>query len=706
MDISQDDRIKQLKAFDDTKSGVKGLIDAAVGGPLVIPKIFIRPPDELAEDLELSGTTLHVPVIDLNGVNDTGSTPREKIVQEVKQASEKWGFFQVVNHGIPIKVLQEMLNGVCEFNEQDVEVKKRYYSRDPNKSVKFNSNYDLYMSRSANWRDTLAIYMLNSYDVDPQLLPSVCRDAIVEYLIHLKKVVDTLFELLSEALGLETNHLKRLECEKGRALVCNYYPACPMPEQTLGMSKHTDASFITVGGLQVLHENQWADVEPIHGALIVNIGDLLQILSNDKFKSVIHRAHGNASQTRTSVACFLDGVVTPPKVYGPIKELITKGSPQMYTEFTVSDYLSKFFSRGLDEKSGLKHRSMDISQDDRIEQLKAFDDTKLGVKGVVDAAVGGPLVIPKIFIRPPDELAEDLELPEQVYKFPEKIVQEVKQAAENWGFFQVVNHGMPIEVLQEMLNGVREFNEQDVEVKKSYYSRDPERKVKFNSNYDLYMSRSANWRDTMIIDMMESYDVDPQHLPSVCRDATIEYLNHLKKAVGTLFELLSEALGLETNYLNRLECGKARTLGCNYYPACPMPDQTLGIGKHTDASFITVLIQDEVGGLQVLHENQWADVEPIHGALTVNIGDLLQILSNDKFRSVIHRALGNASRTRLSVACFLDGVLTPPQVYGPIKELITKESPQMYKEFTVSDYISKFFSRGLDHKSGLDNVRI
>ena len=84
----------------------------------------------------------------------------------------------------------------------------------------------------------------------------------------------------------------------------------------------------------------------------------------------------------------------------------------------------------------------------------------------------------------------------------------------------------------------------------------------------------------------------------------------------------------------------------------------------------------------------------------------MQILSNDKFKSVIHRALGNASRTRTSAACFLDGVSTPPIVYGPIKELITKENPQMYTEFTVSDYISKFFSRGLDEKSGLNHVRI
>ncbi|KAI3707474.1 hypothetical protein L6452_26030 [Arctium lappa] len=358
---SQGDRIKQLKAFDDTKSGVKGLVDAAAGGVVDIPEIFIRPPDEVAEDLALVRTSLRVPAIDLNGVDNKGSSIRGKIVEEIKQASEIWGFFQVINHGIPMKVLQELLNGVREFNEQNVEVKKEYYSRDPERMVKFNTNYDFYMSRAANWRDTLIVDMLNSYHLDPEDLPLVCRCATINYLNHLTKLVDTLFELLSEALGLETNHLKRLECEKGRTLACHYYPVCPMPDQTLGVSKHTDASFITlllqdqVGGLEVLHGDRWAQVEPIPDSLVVNIGDLLQIVSNDKFKSVIHRAIGNPSRARTSVGCFYHGVATPQKIYGPIKEIITKESPQIFREFTVQDYMMKFYSRGLDEKSGLNY---------------------------------------------------------------------------------------------------------------------------------------------------------------------------------------------------------------------------------------------------------------------------------------------------------------------------------------------------------------
>ncbi|KAI7753772.1 hypothetical protein M8C21_011691 [Ambrosia artemisiifolia] len=175
MELLADDRSNQLRAFDATKAGVKGLVDAAAGGVVDIPNIFIRPPDEVAQDLELSRSSVQVPVIDLNGVGEKGSLRRHKIVNEIKHASETWGFFQVVNHGIPNKVLEDTLKGMREFHEQDVEVKKDYYSRDPERMVKLNTNYDLYMSSAANWRDTLVIDMANTYDLHLHDLPSVCR---------------------------------------------------------------------------------------------------------------------------------------------------------------------------------------------------------------------------------------------------------------------------------------------------------------------------------------------------------------------------------------------------------------------------------------------------------------------------------------------------------------------------------------------------
>ena len=94
-----------------------------------------------------------------------------------------------------------------------------------------------------------------------------------------------------------------------------------------------------------------------------------------------------------------------------------------------------------------------------------------------------------------------------------------------------------------------------------------------------------------------------------------------------LFELLSEALGLNPNHLKEIDCSKGLRMLCHYYPPCPEPDLTLGASKHSDSSFLTVLLPDQIEGLQVLREGYWFDVPPVPGALIINVGDLLQASS-------------------------------------------------------------------------------
>lgn len=163
------DRATEIKAFDDTKAGVKGLVDA---GTVNVPKIFIRPPNEQTQFATCHPPNMQIPVIDLHGIDDSDDL-RKQIVDEVRIASKTWGFFQVVNHGVPVNVLEDMIHGVIKFNEQDLDAKKVWYSRDRAKTVKFNSNYDLYHARAANWRDTLSCTR-PAVD-DPKQLPSVCR---------------------------------------------------------------------------------------------------------------------------------------------------------------------------------------------------------------------------------------------------------------------------------------------------------------------------------------------------------------------------------------------------------------------------------------------------------------------------------------------------------------------------------------------------
>nr|XP_025701937.1 1-aminocyclopropane-1-carboxylate oxidase homolog 1 isoform X2 [Arachis hypogaea] len=351
------DRQRELKLLDESKAGVKGLVDAGLSK---IPRIFIH------HNLNTSSSTatnndVSIPVIDLGSLHEQGNS-RHEIIEKVKDASEKWGFFQVVNHDIPQCVLDEMLDGVRRFHEQDSEVKREVYSRDDSKRVLYNTNFDLYTTPAVNWRDTFSCVMAPR-PLDPHQLPSICRDIISKYTEYVKKLGLVLFELLSEALGLNPNYLKDKDCAEGLFMLNHYYPPCPEPELTLGTSGHWDSGFLTlllqdqVGGLQIFYENQWVDITPVSNALIINLGDMMQLITNNKFVSSKHRVLAQKIGPRVSVACLFRQHLEPEtsKVYGPIRELVTEENPAMYKDITVKEFVKHYYAKGLNGVSALEH---------------------------------------------------------------------------------------------------------------------------------------------------------------------------------------------------------------------------------------------------------------------------------------------------------------------------------------------------------------
>ncbi|KAJ1395420.1 Oxoglutarate/iron-dependent dioxygenase [Sesbania bispinosa] len=321
-----------------------------------------------------------------------------------------------------------------------------------------------------------------------------------------------------------------------------------------------------------------------------------------------------------------------------------------------------------------------------LSERKAFDETKIGVKGLVDAGVKK---IPTLFHHQPDKFEKASNLDNTCHVIPvidladidkdpsirQGIVDLIKEASETWGFFQVVNHGIPVSFLEEIKNGVKS-------------------------------SPALNWRDTFACYLAPD-NPKPEDLPIVCRDILLEYGNHMMNLGTLLLELLSEALGLNSNHLKDMGCAEGLVALGHYYPACPEPQLTVGTTKHSDNDFLTVLLQDHIGGLQVLYQDKWIDITPVSGALVVNVGDLLQLVTNDRFKSVEHRVLANHVGPRISVASFFcTGHRSCSKLYGPIKELLSDDNPPKYRETTVADYAAYYEAKGLDGTTALTHYKI
>jgi len=188
----------------------------------------------------------------------------------------------------------------------------------------------------------------------------------------------------------------------------------------------------------------------------------------------------------------------------------------------------------------------------------------------------------------------------------------------------------------------------------------------------------------------------------VSSDIIEEYKKEMQKLARRLTWLMLGSLGIAKKDLKWAgSTGESKkgsaALQLNYYPACPDPDQAMGLAAHTDSTLLTILYQSNTSGLQVLKEGiGWITVPPIPGGLVVNVGDLLHILSNGLYPSVLHRAVVNRTKHRLSIA-FLYGPPSSVEI-SPLQKLVGPNHPPLYRPVTWNEYLgtkAKYFNKAL-----------
>lgn len=289
------------------------------------------------------------------------------------------------------------------------------------------------------------------------------------------------------------------------------------------------------------------------------------------------------------------------------------------------------------------------------------------------------------------------------------VAAELHRAGSEYGFLSIVNHGLDPVLRRDAFAQAARFFALPLEEKRRS-TMDTEG-LFANRGYDGLGSRQLDERT--LPDLMESFmlGVDlapddplvvagtPMHGPNRWpeldgfRPAIDAYHDAVQHIARTMLEGFALALGLDEGFFRPFHRQPIASLRLLHYPPRPAgtPGEQLGIGAHTDWGALTVLTQDGVGGLQVLdRDGRWLDVRPAEDALVINLGDLMEVWTNGRYRSTLHRVVGDPTRDRYSIALFFD-----LDWHGRIEVLptcIDADHPARYGTTTVGEHLLRKFT--------------
>ncbi|EXB38828.1 1-aminocyclopropane-1-carboxylate oxidase 1 [Morus notabilis] len=288
---------------------------------------------------------MEIPVIDFNELN---GDKRSETMALLHQACEKWGCFQIRSHGIDTKLMERVKQLVNIHYEQNLkkqfyesEIAKRFESKGHTSDVDWESSFFIWHRPISNMEEF-------------ENLPKDFCSTVDEYIAQLLKLAEKLSELMCENLGLEKDFIKSaFSGTKGPSVGTKVakYPQCPNPELVRGLREHTDAGGIIlllqddqVPGLQFLKDDEWIAIPPSkNNTIFVNTGDQVEILSNGRYKSVLHRVMADKNGSRLSIATF----------YNPAGDAIISPAQKLLypNHFRFQDYLKLYATTKFADKA-------------------------------------------------------------------------------------------------------------------------------------------------------------------------------------------------------------------------------------------------------------------------------------------------------------------------------------------------------------------
>ncbi|KAL1827253.1 hypothetical protein ACET3Z_005665 [Daucus carota] len=288
----------------------------------------------------------------------------------------------------------------------------------------------------------------------------------------------------------------------------------------------------------------------------------------------------------------------------------------------------------------------------------------------------------------------------------EDIIQQIIDASQKFGFFQVINHGVSGVLVHETMSVVKEFFTMDDVEKANFYSDDHTKSCRLHTSSPNYETEKSHfWRDYLRhpCHPLEDFIHLWPEKPTTYRDIVGRYSVEVRNLSLRILDLISEGLGLEPGFFQG-ELSNDILMSTNYYPPCPDPSLSLGLPKHSDPNLITLLLQEDIYGLQVYLDGQWLGVEPLPNAFVVNIGHQLQIVSNEKFRSVEHRAITNSREARTTIASFISPCNSC--IVEPAKALINEANPPLYRAFEYQEFLKSYVAKAGKKETALQAYKI